>query len=221
MPRRGTNLLALSRTGKKKEAMALFQSDFYPAFTKLRDATIAINANAKDSAKTAGTQIMGIVATGKNGSLIGIGAALVAGVALALLITTFHQQGPDPDFRYPRLRLAADQFRGRTSLVLQQSLAQGASEQAAALEETTSALEEMSSMTKKNAETAQQAAGLSSEAQKSAAKGNDAMGKMSTAINDIQKSATETAKIIKVIDEIAFQTNLLALNAAVEAARAR
>ncbi|HMB94707.1 MAG TPA: methyl-accepting chemotaxis protein, partial [Tepidisphaeraceae bacterium] len=31
---------------------------------------------------------------------------------------------------------------------------------------------------------------------------------------------SETAKIIKVIDEIAFQTNLLALNAAVEAARA-
>jgi methyl-accepting chemotaxis protein len=101
-----------------------------------------------------------------------------------------------------------------------QSLAQGVSEQAAALEQTTSALEEMSSMTKKNAETAQQAAGLSSEAQKSATKGNGAMGKMSSAINDIQKSATETAKIIKVIDEIAFQTNLLALNAAVEAARA-
>jgi methyl-accepting chemotaxis protein len=46
------------------------------------------------------------------------------------------------------------------------------------------------------------------------------MQKMASAIGEIEKSATDTARIIKVIDEIAFQTNLLALNAAVEAARA-
>jgi methyl-accepting chemotaxis protein len=101
-----------------------------------------------------------------------------------------------------------------------QSLAEGATEQAAGLEETSSSLEEMASQTKRNADNAQQANSLASEAQSSAQSGTGAMGRMSTAINDIQKSSDETAKIIKVIDEIAFQTNLLALNAAVEAARA-
>ncbi len=101
-----------------------------------------------------------------------------------------------------------------------QSLAQGATEQAAGLEETSSSLEEMSSMTKQNADNAVQANTLAAQAKSTAHNGASAMTRMAGAINDIQKSSDETAKIIRVIDEIAFQTNLLALNAAVEAARA-
>ncbi len=101
-----------------------------------------------------------------------------------------------------------------------QSLAQGATEQAAGLEETSSSLEEMSSQTKRSADNAEQANGLATEARTAAALGVDSMGRMNAAIREIQKSSDETAKINKVIDEIAFQTNLLALNAAVEAARA-
>ena len=101
-----------------------------------------------------------------------------------------------------------------------QSLAEGATQQAAGLEETSSSLEEMSSMTKQNAENAQQANTLAAQARKAADNGTESMERMNNAIQQIQKSSDETAKIIKVIDEIAFQTNLLALNAAVEAARA-
>jgi methyl-accepting chemotaxis protein len=120
------------------------------------------------------------------------------------------------------LREGAEQVAAASGQVsaASQSLAEGATEQAAGLEETSSSLEEMSSMTKQNADNAQQANTLAAEAKKAAGTGAEAMNRMNAAIHEIQKSSDETAKIIKVIDEIAFQTNLLALNAAVEAARA-
>ncbi|MFH2035879.1 MAG: methyl-accepting chemotaxis protein [Candidatus Zixiibacteriota bacterium] len=101
-----------------------------------------------------------------------------------------------------------------------QQLAENSSEQASSIEETSSALEEMSGMTRQNADNSNQVNVLSVEAKKKAQKGSMAIDSLSTVMTEIKISSDETAKIIKVIDEIAFQTNLLALNAAVEAARA-
>lgn len=101
-----------------------------------------------------------------------------------------------------------------------QVLAEGASEQAASLQETSASLEEMSSMTKRNAENAVKANELARQARTAADQGAADMQDMSVAMESIKTSSDDIAKIIKTINEIAFQTNILALNAAVEAARA-
>ena len=120
------------------------------------------------------------------------------------------------------LKEAADQVTSAAHEISSssQTLAESSSEQAAAVEETGASLEDIASMARQNADNANAANGLSQEMGQSSAKGKDVMERMGAAVNEIKKSSDDTAKIIKVIEEIAFQTNLLALNAAVEAARA-
>ncbi len=101
-----------------------------------------------------------------------------------------------------------------------QSLSQATTESAASLEEITSSISQINSQTQQNSANAQQANQLATAARGSAATGGQRMEDMNSAMHDLNESADKIAKIIKVIDEIAFQTNLLALNAAVEAARA-
>ncbi|OGI02646.1 MAG: hypothetical protein A2Y25_03140 [Candidatus Melainabacteria bacterium GWF2_37_15] len=99
-------------------------------------------------------------------------------------------------------------------------LAEGSTQQAASIEETSATLEQSESMVKQNTENTKQAAILAKQAKDSANKGNIDMQNMMQSMEELKKSSDQIAKIIKVIDEIAFQTNILALNAAVEAARA-
>ncbi len=101
-----------------------------------------------------------------------------------------------------------------------QTLAEATSEQAASLEETAASLGDVSSITHKNEENANQADILTKEAAKFVAGAKISMEDLSISMDEISTASQDTSKIIKTIDEIAFQTNLLALNAAVEAARA-
>ena len=92
--------------------------------------------------------------------------------------------------------------------------------QAASLEETAGAMEELTSTVKQNAENARQANQLVLAASAQAEKGGQVVGEVVATMGSINASSRKIVDIIGVIDGIAFQTNILALNAAVEAARA-
>ncbi len=120
------------------------------------------------------------------------------------------------------MNAGAEQVEGASAIIFESSrqLAEGSSGQAAAIEQTSASMEEMSAMTGRNAENASQADTLMKEVAQVVGSANESMDKLTVSMQDITKASEETSNIVKTIDEIAFQTNLLALNAAVEAARA-
>lgn len=94
-----------------------------------------------------------------------------------------------------------------------QGLSQGASEQAASIEELTASVEELASTIKQNADNTMQVDSLARHVRENAEESGHSMGKT-------VESMKQIASKIGIIEEIARQTNLLALNAAIEAARA-
>ncbi|CDM56184.1 MULTISPECIES: globin-coupled sensor protein [Rhizobium] len=99
-------------------------------------------------------------------------------------------------------------------------LAVRTAQQAAGVEESSAALQQLSVSVGQTAANAEKASGAVRETQQKAKNSGELVTSAVSAMAGIEKSSTEIAKIIGVIDEIAFQTNLLALNAGVEAARA-
>ncbi len=127
------------------------------------------------------------------------------------------------------LNKALSQVKSATTLVnlgatqindASQSLSQGATEQAASIEEITANMAELASQTKRNAENAIEAEHIVNQANEAAGTGKIRMQELTEAMKGISANGSKIMNVIKVIDDIAFQTNLLALNAAVEAARA-
>lgn len=113
------------------------------------------------------------------------------------------------------LESGVDQISNSSSI-----LSNGATTQAANLEEISATMSLINENANQNASNAKIASNISNETTTSVNEGRKIMQDMVAAIGEIEQSSNEIFKIIKTIDSIAFQTNLLALNASVEAARA-
>ncbi|MFY9084244.1 methyl-accepting chemotaxis protein [Aliarcobacter cryaerophilus] len=101
-----------------------------------------------------------------------------------------------------------------------ENLANKANAQAASLEETAAALEEITGITKNNTQNAHKMSNLSKDVKDSVVLGENLANKTASSMDEINAKVEAINEAIEVIDQIAFQTNILSLNAAVEAATA-
>jgi methyl-accepting chemotaxis protein len=211
------------RAGDFEKAMATLDQQVSPAQQKVETQLGALSEQLFRLSREAGATTTSLIA--RSDRFGGLGAIAIGSLTLACLVLTIVVT------RIISRRLAESNRSLATSTGIVQdnaalvassshALAEGSSSQAASLEETSASLEELNSMTKRNAENAQQAKQAAGQARASADDGAGHMRALATAMDAIKASSADIAKIIKTIDEIAFQTNILALNAAVEAARA-
>ncbi|MEP4036584.1 methyl-accepting chemotaxis protein [Pseudophaeobacter sp.] len=118
--------------------------------------------------------------------------------------------------------LASQGIQGKSSeiRVASEDLSTRTASQAATLEETVAAMEQMAISVNTAAENTKEVEQAVVTARSDVEHSGRVVEGAIAAMNEIEASSSRISQIIGVIDDIAFQTNLLALNAGVEAARA-
>jgi methyl-accepting chemotaxis protein len=201
------------------EAHGVIRDKMYPILEGVDKAAKVLTDGQRDVMVTAGKDASATVAQSRWIACLLLAVSLIVSVAVPLVIFGISRLLREIS---ADLKASADQVSSAAAQVSTsaQSLAQGTSEQAASIEETSASATEVTSMTQRNADNSRAAADLTTQATEVVQTANVHLEQMVGSMQEINASSDQIAKIIKVIDEIAFQTNILALNAAVEAARA-
>jgi methyl-accepting chemotaxis protein len=180
---------------------------------KVRQTTSRAEAVAASQAETSANRAQWTALTSVGALLVillGASAAIVRGINASLQRAVLELSTASDSTAAAALQIS------RSS----QRVAQGASQQAASLEETSAASQEVNAVTKQNVGNSLVAAEKMGTAARQVIEANERLEQMVASMAGISAASDKVSKIIRTIDEIAFQTNILALNAAVEAARA-
>lgn len=206
-------------TAGKEESQKIYAKQTIPAVHSVQEILGQIRKEARSKIMTDAVMVAAAVQTrfatitfGLITFVVGLAFALFLARTISSLLTKVATK-MDKD-----ASLVADA--SNQILSTSHGLADGASSQAAAVEEISATMEEVTAMTRQDADNAKQSEGLILKANQVLLEADGSMKKLTASMDEISQASTETHKIVKTIDEIAFQTNLLALNAAVEAARA-
>lgn len=128
--------------------------------------------------------------------------------ALSTTISTVVRGVADMSNAMSEIRSGAEDLSARTE------------RQAVSIEETSSAMQQVSNALTVNAGKLKGASVSIGQTRREAETGGEVISRAVIAMDAIEKSSSQISQIVSLIDGIAFQTNLLALNAGIEAARA-
>jgi len=198
---------------------ALTKESSNGSFLQARDLLQRLFKLNTDSSEKSSTQVKAIAFRQK--CIIVAGA--ICGFILVLLFTLYSSRSIVHPIRHiiGSLSEAYSRFNSASEQIASASyqFTEGASTQAAAVEEVSSVTAELSSNIQENKQDVEKLSGISADTNKVGMATFELFRQAKKATKEIKLSCEQVSKIVKTIGEIAFQTNLLALSASIEAAQ--